>query len=218
MGIESHRSDFIKRLFSVAVSVGFASQLSKQTWLLSGDWPDIKAVKEFVLLSTSIIAVVVSWDGYFVAITQRPLSDKGRYYVDILIVLLYIFLIIASGMQSIWHMTLCAIFLLYVIWDVLRAVSPPSSDAVPTSSYDPRQNWFGPWTPRSLPFLCYFGGLAWLASSEPSHPFRFTVMAASGVVLFRYKGLVKYRDYAYPTALFILVIAYLFQDKFIWQP
>lgn len=127
------RIDFVKRLFAVAVSVGFASQLSRLlldpnhaanhalnlSSILLENWKSIS------LLSVSLVAVVASWEGYLRAVEDCPLEDSFRFYLDIVIVLCYLVMSLTSQFYSFWFGVLPTIFLLYAIWDIARMQMSP---------------------------------------------------------------------------------------------
>ncbi len=113
------RADFIKRLFAVAISVGFATTLARMTWVEKGRWPELGEREQIFVLIVSLIATVLSWDSYLLSIMYKPHRKPGRFVIDIVLVFVYMFLLITSKHPSIWMFNLTAIFTLYVIWDVL---------------------------------------------------------------------------------------------------
>jgi hypothetical protein len=91
------RADFMKRLFAVAVSVGFASTLTRMVWISNGTIPTGDERHQIALLTTALIATISSWEGYFAAIDVRPLRSIWRFIIDIVLVLVYMILLISSG-------------------------------------------------------------------------------------------------------------------------
>jgi hypothetical protein len=59
------RADFMKRLFAVAVSVGFASPLTRMGWITNGTAPSGAEWQQIVILATALLATIGSWEGYF---------------------------------------------------------------------------------------------------------------------------------------------------------
>jgi hypothetical protein len=121
------RSDLIKRLFAVTISVGCATQMSRLIFdskfavsehqfalvsMLLDRWQGI------VLLAVSMATVIGSWDGYLAAIERRPLEDRLRFYLDIVIVFAYLFLMLSSQFFALWFSLLVSVFVLYVAWDL----------------------------------------------------------------------------------------------------
>ncbi len=175
--IEGRRSDFIKRLFSVAASVGFATQIGAQEWIRQGQPPSLEQIPALLTLIGSIIVVVRSWEGYFETIARIELKDKSRFYLDIFIVMLYITLLNAVFHQCFWQWTLAAIFLSYFIWDALTWRIT-------------RRNTRNSWTqfrPHSAWWLLFLSCVATLVTYGPFHPFRYTIISTFSVLAFRWK-------------------------------
>jgi hypothetical protein len=112
------RDDFIRRLFAVAVSVGFAATLIKMKWVENGTFPAEQEWEQLAILATGLIATVLSWDGYLASIADKPLNGYGRFVIDILLVFIYMFFLISSQRANFWLPILAIIFGLYVIWDM----------------------------------------------------------------------------------------------------
>lgn len=119
------RADLVRRLFAVAISVGFAATLTKMSWVTNGDWPDADERKQIVALITAMIATVLSWDGYLLAIKERPLIGFWRFAIDIVLVFIYMLLLMSSQHMEIFLIVLACIFLLYCAWDVLTIAEHP---------------------------------------------------------------------------------------------
>jgi hypothetical protein len=113
------RADFIRRLFAVAVSVGFASTLSKMAWIQKEVLPNQAECGQLAILATGLVATVLSWDGYWMSINRKPLFSVWRYRIDILLVFLYMIFLMTSAPPFWWLPMLVAIFVLYFIWDTL---------------------------------------------------------------------------------------------------
>jgi FtsH-binding integral membrane protein len=117
------RADFMKRLFAVAVSVGFASPLTRMSWIEHGTTPNGDEWRQIVILATALLATIGSWEGYFFAIANRPLKGVWRFIIDITLVLIYMILLISSGQPSsnlnLFLLILVVIFILYISWDAL---------------------------------------------------------------------------------------------------
>jgi hypothetical protein len=90
--LSKDRIDFVKRLFAVTVSVGFAGQLSHiiasaphPTEHHLDVWPlFVSSWRPSLLLLSSVCAVVASWDGYLAAVDAYKLNDAPRFYIDLL--------------------------------------------------------------------------------------------------------------------------------------
>jgi hypothetical protein len=116
--VGKNRADFMRRFFSVAVSVGFASKLRDFRFLSS---LQDKELRQFILLVFAMIIVVGSWDFYFRSIdeNEKPLKDVARFAIDILIVSIYIMLLLSVTSFANFLFYTDIIMMLYVVWDVL---------------------------------------------------------------------------------------------------
>jgi hypothetical protein len=157
---------------SLAASVGFATQIGKQGWLLDGRLPDAPQLEVVSLLLSSIVVVVASWEGYFEAISSVKLRDRIRFYIDIFIVIAYIILLYATVNQRTWHWTLAAIFLSYFVWDIFTHAASES-------------DW-AKFQPHSVCWFLALFGIAILVTYWPFHPFRYTAASLISVLLFRW--------------------------------
>ena len=119
--IGKNRADFMRRFFSVAVSVGFASKLRDFEFLSSVRHTTHEQLHQFVLLILAMIVVVGSWEFYFRSIDEdeKPLRDTGRFTIDIVIVSLYIVLLQSVNSLSNFLLFIDVIVALYILWDVL---------------------------------------------------------------------------------------------------
>lgn len=113
------RDDFIRRLFAVAISVGFASTLVSMNWLKDGNWPNAIELEQIAILIVGLAATVLSWDGYLLSIDKKPLYDLPRFLIDIVLVFIYLFLLLSARQPSFFLSVLACIFTLYVVWDFL---------------------------------------------------------------------------------------------------
>jgi hypothetical protein len=113
------RKDFIRRLFAVAISVGFATTLVRMDWVEKGDLPAGAEIDQLFILFLGLIVTVLSWDGYLASIEKKPLNGDGRFWIDIALVFIYMFLLISSKQSDFWLFTLVVIYVLYAAWDFL---------------------------------------------------------------------------------------------------
>lgn len=121
----SNRADFMKRWFAIAISVGFATALSNMPWLKNGtifdanlpvDW---NQVEQCARLATAVLATILSWDGYFQSIANKPLTDGPRFAIDVFLVFLYLFLLLTSKFDYFWLWIHATAFIIYCLWDFL---------------------------------------------------------------------------------------------------
>jgi len=86
------RSDFIRRLFAVIVSVGFANEIIRVLQRTTS-----VEIPHILLLLAGLLMIIESWDGYFSALENRPLEQKPRFYLDTIIVFAYLVLLTVSN-------------------------------------------------------------------------------------------------------------------------
>lgn len=121
----NNRADFMKRWFAIAISVGFATAVSSMPWLKDGtvldpDLPvDWTQVKQCARLTAAVVATILSWDGYFQSISNKPLTDGPRFAIDLFLVFLYLFLLLTSKFDYFWLWVHAAAFGFYCLWDFL---------------------------------------------------------------------------------------------------
>jgi hypothetical protein len=113
------RADLVRRLFAIAISVGFAATLARMTWVQNGRLPDPAELNQTIALATALLATILSWDGPLVSMCEKPLFGFWRFLVNIALVFIFMFLLMASMHPGCLLWTLAVVFVLYVVWDVL---------------------------------------------------------------------------------------------------
>ena len=113
------RADLIRRLFAVAISVGFAATLARMTWVQNGALPGPAELNQTLILGTALLAAVLGWESHLLAMAEKPLFGFSRFLVNLVLVFIYMFLLMASAHPECMLWTLAVIFALYVAWDVL---------------------------------------------------------------------------------------------------
>lgn len=113
------RADLIRRLFAVAISVGFAATLARMSWVQNGALPGPAELNQTLILGTALLAAILGWDGPLLAMTEKPLFGFCRFLVNLALVFIYMFLLMSSAHPECLLWTLTVIFALYVLWDVL---------------------------------------------------------------------------------------------------
>src|SRR4051794_33065163 len=104
------RDDFMRRIFAVAVSVGFATTLSKAEWIQQTRLPNVGELQQLAILLTALTATVASWDGYLVSIDKKPLERTGRYVIDLVLVFIYLLLLLTATNPHWWLAIIVGIF------------------------------------------------------------------------------------------------------------
>jgi hypothetical protein len=123
------RRDLMQRWFAVAISVGFATALVHMNWLNSGSAPNGGESQQLARLIAALVAVVFSYEGYFLSIGKKKLTTALRFYIDFCLVLLYIVLLYTSKIPTWWVYIHTFSFVLYVWWDVLTIRQYPDQYA-----------------------------------------------------------------------------------------
>src|ERR1700704_5979680 len=153
------RADLIRRLFAVAISVGFAATLARMTWVQNGTLPNAAELNQTLILATALLAAVLGWDGHLLAMTDKPLFGFWRFLVNLALVFIYMFLLMASAHPECMLWTLAVIFALYVAWDILTMREQ-------ISSHDPALAGASRATPAQIRSI-YAGGFTGAAHVAP---------------------------------------------------
>jgi hypothetical protein len=113
------RADLVRRLFAVAISIGFGATLARMEWVQNGRLPEPAEFNQTLALSTALLATVLSWDGHLLSMRSTPLFDFWRFLINVALAFIYMFLLMASMHPGCVLWTLSIIFFLHVVWDVL---------------------------------------------------------------------------------------------------
>jgi hypothetical protein len=113
-----HRIDFIRRLFVVAITVGFASRIGSMEWFVAHRWPTRLEWHAIALLAVGLAAIIESWEGYFASIAERPQRTIARFIIDIMVAFAYLFLLLSSTYLPYFICVMTGIFLLYFCWNI----------------------------------------------------------------------------------------------------
>jgi hypothetical protein len=124
------RADLVRRMFAVAISVGFAATLAKMNWVQNGALPAPAELNQTLILVTALLAAVLGWESHLAATTEKPLFGFWRFLVNLVLVFIYMFLLMASAHPECVLWTLAVIFVFYVVCDLL-------SMREQIASYDP---------------------------------------------------------------------------------
>src|SRR4029450_7174205 len=113
------RSDLVRLLFAVAISIGFAATLARMQWVQNGRLPEPDEFNQTLALLTALLATVRGWDGHLLCVMCMPLFDFWRFLINIALAFIYMFLLMASVHPGCVLWTLAIIFFLHVVFDVL---------------------------------------------------------------------------------------------------
>lgn len=82
------------------------------------------------IIALGMITIVFSWDYYLLSISKKKLSrgiyGNIRFYIDIVLVFVYMIFLISSKNTSLWPGIMLTIFSLYVAWDFFTIKQYPS--------------------------------------------------------------------------------------------
>lgn len=113
------RLDLVRRLFAVAISLGVGTAIVRADWVAHGRIPQGQEIEQIAIVLLALFATVLSWDGYLMSVTKKPLNDWPRFTIDVFLVFTYMFLLVTSNTSSFWLPIVCVMYSLYVVWDAL---------------------------------------------------------------------------------------------------
>jgi hypothetical protein len=119
------RNDLVARFVAVAISVGFASSLSKMLWLIFGRVPYPWEWEGLLRLLTALFVAITGWEWFHRDVDPNRDVDLGtvkswlRFLLDISVVVVSLILLLSFQTERLWLYSLAMIFLLYVLWDIL---------------------------------------------------------------------------------------------------
>jgi hypothetical protein len=120
--LHKDRVDLVKRLFAIAISVGFAVRVVK---LDTDGWPGCVEWEQIARLFTGMIVVIYCWDWYHRDIERKKYKYIGRFILDVASAFVYMVLLYSADRGSVWSFSLFLIFLLFVFWDVVAVWERP---------------------------------------------------------------------------------------------
>ena len=85
----------------------------------NGTLPNPAELNQTLILGTALLAAILGWDGHLLAMSDKPLFGFCRFLINLALVFIYMFLLMASAHPECMLWTLAVIFALYVAWDVL---------------------------------------------------------------------------------------------------
>lgn len=137
------RADLVRRLFAVAISIGFGATLAPMNWVQNGRLPGPDEFDQTLALLTALLATVLSWDGHLLSMRSTPLFDFWRFLINIALAFIYMFLLMASVHPGCVLWTLAIIF--FCMWSGTCSRSGRTSQATITRA----PAWLSPRRGRS---------------------------------------------------------------------
>lgn len=128
-GAAGDRGDLIKRLFAVAISIGFGNAVAGSNWVKYGRMPSAEEGHQIAIVLVAVIATILSWDGYLTSIRNKPLKSLWRFAIDVVLVFSYMFIFITSKHSQFWLPIISFMFILYILWDIKSILEFPDQYA-----------------------------------------------------------------------------------------
>jgi hypothetical protein len=121
--------DFLDFLFTFVLGFGLVSDrgILSEEWLQTGDWFSYEALRDGSVTLLGISTLTLSWFGYHASIKRQTISyDKIsgllRFQLDAILILLYgVMMLSYEHVRMVLSLFLLR-FLIFVLWDVLKAV------------------------------------------------------------------------------------------------
>jgi hypothetical protein len=115
------RIDFIDPLFAVAIHIGFVEGLLTESWAHDRTFPAFNDIANIWMFFVGLFFVIVtSWVGYHLSIERRPLKQNERFYIDIVLLVLYFFVLLYFRSPSKMCVLLVLIYVFYIAWDYYK--------------------------------------------------------------------------------------------------
>ena len=115
--VVDHRSDLIRRMFAVVVSVGFAGALVRSPWIEHQRFPEGAEWQSLLCLGAVLVLILSSWEGF-----NRHRAKTDAYLpvfcVDLALVLIYLVMLLLSSNPHALLRLVTGVFFLYVVWDI----------------------------------------------------------------------------------------------------
>jgi hypothetical protein len=143
------RIDFIDPLFAVAIHIGIVEGLMGEAWLQDRRIPmHFDEYADLLMFSAGFWLLALSWVGYHASIQRRAILSDARFILDIILLILYMFLLVYFREPKIFSVLLLFIFIIYVIWDFYK-------------TKEHKEEYYGPSTPTFLAYTtqCISGWL-----------------------------------------------------------
>lgn len=113
----SHRSDFVRRVFAIAISVGFASAIAASKWVEEHRLPKDSEWSPLLCLLAGLILMVGSWEGY-----HRHFSKTDEkitiFFTDVTLLFTYLLILLLSPAPILFLWLVAIVFALYAAWDL----------------------------------------------------------------------------------------------------
>ncbi len=123
---DKFRIDFIDPLFAVAIHIGFVEGLLKEGWLEHHYFPtQLQEYASICMFIAALTVIVASWVGYHLSINNNPIIGDARFVLDVVLLILYIFLLLYFRNPSSVAILMALIFIVYTLWDYFKTREHP---------------------------------------------------------------------------------------------
>lgn len=200
--------DFIDPLFAVALGLNF-EEIGKEHWfghILTGlGAPDTRFIMATLLLGYT--TVVLSWVGYHRSIKRHPIrlgksSGWGRFILDVVLLILYFFLLVRYHDFAGELCVLAGIYFLFIVWDFFKMIEHPRKD------YGSEEKWLRSVAQRGVTvfwFIVFLAFAFFYRFSPPRERFAYQdwlllIFALAATILYRVH---KDKQWFRPVLLFL---------------
>ncbi|HLH88255.1 MAG TPA: hypothetical protein VKX28_07335 [Xanthobacteraceae bacterium] len=120
---EKFRIDFIDPLFAVAIHIGFVEGLLQEAWWKDERLPALGAeLGHLSFFLAGLVVLVASWTGYHTSIALKPIRKEPRFWLDIVLLVAYIFLLLLFRRPAALAVSMAIIFIVYCLWDFFKTL------------------------------------------------------------------------------------------------
>lgn len=114
--------DFLDPLFAVAIGIGFQNGILLEPWLQNWVCPKSGELFHLLVFLLGIFTIALSWLGYHKSIKKKPLEGRGRFLLDIELLILYMLLLFQYKNFGAVLFILAAIYFSFILWDILKVI------------------------------------------------------------------------------------------------
>ena len=114
--------DFLDPLFAVAIGIGFQDGILLEPWLKEWRVPQGQELFSLFVFTLGILTITLSWFGYHNSILKKRIEGKGRFILDIELLILYILLVYHYKNLGAVLFILAGIYLSFGFWDLLKVM------------------------------------------------------------------------------------------------
>jgi hypothetical protein len=110
--IAEARIDLIVRFFAVAISVGFATSLSRMDWVQAGAVPTSRDWQDLMRLLSALLVVISGWEWFHRDTRRDETCNTQIFIIDILEVVIFLIFLLSFQAERVWLYCIGMIFIL----------------------------------------------------------------------------------------------------------